>query len=585
MSRNRRKKNTKAQNQNGSSKSTASGKKVEVNVNDADVNTADLRPMERKSGSKTGDNDYTWYNHYAKQFDTVSGFQYGKPLGSGIGYAFSSDLTLGGSKVNHNYTLKTVPGIMTLHYIPTFGAAPGGTYASPLNKVSDQIYQVMRMLLGSRANYDETDTALYLIAMDSAFMLYSLGMKIYGSLRMSSPQNYYFMRALCASMNVDFNSFADNMADFRNLLNQYAIYLSTYSVPADFDIYKRHAWLLQNLFVDSETPKAQMYHYMPDGYYVYKEVTNGPAYCQFNPMLTAQVGSTGQMAITFQSLKTMMYECLNALQTSQDVAEMSADINKAFAGKVYQLELTPEDFYVPIRSSKEVLSQIENTILYGKAQSVEYKKGTTTEETYLSWNIYQSVDLAESNGPVLMQLATTSPLLVNSSIPDTAIYQYSRQNFIVNMHKAEVTKEDNFVATRGICTSHVESYFLESDPASVACVTLDSYGSEVFTFAAMFHIDNDGDSTSFNGVVETDYCTVSVPTPFQLLSEWNTFDWAPVIEAVSSTVDTTNKVVNLTVRRYQDFDYFALVDATQVEAMNTTAVLSMFWSDKFPVVQ
>lgn len=378
-SKNTNKKTTKG----GKRSQSRRSKKVELNIDDSSINKADLKGAE---------NDYTWYTKYAQLFENVTGINFGNQVGSQLRW-IPSQIT-----PSANVFPPTAAGVCAIHYIPTLGAADQ-TLSSPLNKVASQMFAVMRQQLGSTASYDTPDIMLYLGAMDSAFQLYTMGAKIYGLLQMASPFNNYFLKRMCQANCIDFDSFDSNMSNFRAKLNQYAIFLSSREVPAEFDIYKRHTWLVQNMFTDSSTAKAQIYTFVPDGYYIYTEATSGPAYLKYTPFNYAQAGSTS--LLTFSDWSTAINNIYESLLMSSDINQMSADIGKAFQHEVFTMQMIPENYVTPIAYSSEVLSQIENCILLGSGLNTA--NGSTG---YNYWDIYQTVDLPRD--PRLVQSAKCS---------------------------------------------------------------------------------------------------------------------------------------------------------------------------------
>lgn len=537
-------------------------KKVEINVNDSNVNTADLGPMEGKPGSKKSDNDYTWYNNYPELLRNVSGINFGEPLGSDVDEGFG---TWQGKTPNLPASQQNIPGICTIHYVPTFGQATGIMYRSPINKVAVQLYSAMRVKLGSTASYDPTDVTMYLIAMDSAYQLYALGAKIYGCLRMSSPFNYYFMQGLVESLGVDYTSFSTNLAQFRSFINQYAIYLSSYLVPSDFSLFKRHMWHMQNIFTDNATPKGQMYQFMLDGFYVWTEVTEGPAYCKFSQFSLEDVGGEGK--ITFNTFMDACNQVLTALQTSQDIAQMSADIGKAFEQSVYQLALIPEEFITNIAYSKEVLSQIENMRLYGPV----FTSKTSANSSYNNWDIVQNVSLTTTPGPALLQVMRTQPSQLNKASAGPAMMfayaAYLTKRALINKHFSEVSNEMNMVMTRGVGV--VTACGMDEVDDTQWYIELGSVGTEVYTFADIVQFNATGFGFSHNPYITM----MGSGLNLQTIAQWSTFDWAPMLYQTAASGNTY---------RYLDVDMYALIDNDQIEMMNTTAILSELYSPKFP---
>lgn len=521
-------------------------KEIEVNVKDADINKADLKGAE---------NDYTWYTKYPTLFKNVTGVNFGNQVGAPFNWnpaLLSADSNL------YPYT---AAGICTIHYIPTIGAA-NSTLDTPAARVAAQMYSAMRMKLGSTASYDATDIMLYFGAMDSAYNLYAMGAKVYGILRYASPFSNYFMERMCTANCIDYSSFDENMANFRSKLNQFAIFLSSRLVPASFDIIKRHVWMATNMFTDSETAKAQIYTMVPDGYYVYTEVTSGPGYLKFTPFPYA---NTPTAKLTYQNWVMALNSVYESLMGSSDIDQMSADIGKAFEGDTFTLSLIPEDYLTPISYSKEVLSQIENCVLCGQYAAREITVGSNK---YGSFDIYQEVSLPKS--PRLVQRAYTLSNLAASD-PENEVNAFNstlRAKKLLNFHWMNPTQEDIIVATRGI----PGSLNLTTDNSAVL---VSGYGSEVYTYASLWDIDSAGNMSEhhyyYMGWGSVNYAPA-------LMSKWVQFDWAPMFWY------KYNGATSLKYNFMADIDNYALVDWIQLADMNTNAMLSEFYSDKFPQV-
>lgn len=505
MNKNKDKNNFRKGNSRSNTRGKRRGKEIEIDVPEKRINKEEL----------STNNDYSWYTKYPGLFSNVTGINTGTQVGSQLNWDPSA---LTPSSVFLN---ATAAGMCVIHYIPTMGSADA-VLTSPANKVGSQMYAVMRQELGSTAQYDATDIMLYLGGMQSAFMLYALGAKIYGMLRMASPFNNYFLENIAEAHSVDFNSFSTNLSNFRSTLNQYAIFLSSRQVPAEFSIYLRHMWLLSNMFTDSDTAKAQIYSFMPDGYYTYVENSGGPGYLKFNKMPYAIDVNT---KLTFNDWKTMINNVYESMMGSSDIDQMSADIWKAFKGNTFVLSTINEDFVIPIVYSQEVLMQIENIMLLGYPAELSYTVGNNT---YKSWDIYQTTALPTS--PRLIQHGDCS-LNLNATPTQT---QYDNLNKLfaarklVNFHKSEIPKEDVIVATRGIPGYVTLPATLPT--SAVISPTAARYGTEVYTRAVL--VDMNSTYTIQRTVYQ--YCTPDRGNSQQIASLWSQFDWAPTYFQINS---------------------------------------------------
>lgn len=458
-----------------------------------------------------------------------------------------------------------VSGVCAVHFMPTMGFA-NQTMNTPLTKVGLQMYAQMRMQLGSTASYDATDIMMYLGAMDSAYLHYALGSKIYGMLRLSSPFNDYVLRHVAEANSIDYDSFAQNLENFRSQLNLFGIFLASRNVPGEFDIFARHIWTQMHMWKDSNTAKAQLYTMVPDGYYIYTEATSGPGYLAANLYPYARTGaSSGLLTYTqWQNIANTMFENL----TGSDVDQMSADIGKAFKENLYMLNLIPEEYILPIDYSEELMMQIENSQLCGYPQVTAIGSSSTNY-----WDIIQTTDLPRN--PRLVQTAMCTQ--VNNGLNMTAAaitnfnYAWAAKK-VLNFHKAEITDADVLVASRG-----VPGNVATISGATNANVLVMEYGTEVYTTARLFTlVPATGAMTQQLYSSRTTFNDITSAVP--LLATWAQFDWAPHLWAMYGTDASVWY-------QCEDFDMYAVIDALQARMLNYNAVLSCWWSSKFPQLQ
>lgn len=575
------------------------GKKFEVNVDDSSVNKADLKGFKggkknntnKRRGSKRANpsrgnksysrdsdengNDPSWYNHYPELLKNVTGVNFGNPLGSPIEFGYPTAFT---SKIN------AAAALCTVGFVPTLGSCYPSDIINNANKVAMQLYSAMRWKLGSTASYEANDIMMYLGAMDSAYILYALAVRIYGLTRMRSPFNYYFGENLLQAMGIDYETFADNASDFRAQINNYAIFLSSLFVPAEFDIFRRHVWMCTNVFTDSDTAKAQMYAYLPEGYYVYNEAPTGggPGRLDFTVLNTKPTQST---LLTYKMWKDAINDVMSAIIGSSDFNQMSSDIGKAFEGSVFQVSLIPEDYITPVTYSQEVLTQFENCILNG---NIAVPNSTYTGVPNLS--ITQAVQGVQSVARI-QQNAYFVPATPAWSVKSTQNMGWLRDLYnadkLLNFHKSEISNEDVMVATRGISGDYANITVTAIWDDNV--ISPKSYGTEVYTVGRVISLQYDqttnkpsiiwSEFTSFVAYQQNANVTGQINLPLQLLSLWSQFDWAP---NVTIWFGEDGGVLSADLRRYQDLDVYGLIDTVQIKALNNCAVLSEFYSSKFP---
>lgn len=531
------------------------GKKFEVNIPDADVNAADLGPID-KERSKANPNDFSWYNHYPVLAENCSGVNYALAVGAKINY-FNYGAGLSQDQKFILSAAEVAPGICTIYYIPTYGKLDK-TVEAPLSRVYAQLYSAMRIKLGSRADYDPTDTLIYTIAMDSAYLVYGLAVKAYGMTNMVSPFNMYMLQKNLEAAGFEWKSISRNRAAFRDLINQYAIAISKYMVPSDLDLFKRRMWMVQNMFTDSNTAKSQLYHFMPEGFYLFNEtVEQGDKVLKYVPLQGTGLSSL----ISFGDFENWFNMILLSLESSQDVVQMSADVAKAWEGKTLAAALIPESYTTPVGYSQEVLSQIENIVLVGNPRVIP---------DITSPNITVENDLTSADGPRLEQdlwfsgaVGSTGGNAAEASDRTRACYGLLSASGILNFHWASPVNQDTIVASRGtVYGKRVGKLGTET----LDSVQLGSYGTEVYTKAKL--------TSMMNGeVASTFYSYFAFDSISAVHSWWTSFDWAPAY---------FNCLSNRWTLRMQDLDMYGVIDHNQIDMLHYNCILSEFYSDIYP---
>lgn len=81
-----------------------------------------------------------------------------------------------------------IPGIAAIHYVPTIGTS-GTTEASAANIAAKNIYAYVRYANSGARNYEAVDLMMYLMACDSAYMLYAHMCGIYSALLRANGAN------------------------------------------------------------------------------------------------------------------------------------------------------------------------------------------------------------------------------------------------------------------------------------------------------------------------------------------------------------------------------------------------------------
>nr|UUA79504.1 putative capsid protein [Picobirnavirus sp.] len=248
----------------------------------------------------------------------------------------------------------SVPGIMAFKTTIIPGCSEDNQ--SPINICAKNVYAYVRYVNSGHANYDPADLMMYILALDSAYTMVAWMRRIYGQLMLASQYNRYMLRCMIQSEGMDYDDLSQHIVDLRYFINQFQLKLGSFVIPKDFTFFTRHMWMFSNVYLDEPNQKAQMYKFVPDGFWRYVE-DEGPGKLVFDSL-------TG--VSTFADLVSYANTILNALASSEDCGIISGDILKAFGDdRIFKMDaLLPEYLVLPV-PNEEVLDQIQNLTITG----------------------------------------------------------------------------------------------------------------------------------------------------------------------------------------------------------------------------
>lgn len=475
-------------------------------------------------------NDPMWYAKNEQILRDAASFSYNKPLGTAIPYPFAQT----------SYTAVdsalVVPGLMAHYYLPTIGNSIASD--SPANLAANNIYSYVRYMNSGAKNYDQADIMLYLLAMDSVYMLWNWMKRVYGYMRTYSQQNWYLPKALAAADRVDFDDIMQNLADFRAFLNVAAAQISSFCVPAVMPFFIRHSWMCSNVYKDSDIAKAQLYMFVPIGFYQLEETTSKYGTSLIRATDNRNAGNPATW-FKFADMKSMMNILLSKLAYSEDIGVMSGDILKAYGqDKLFKLTPVDPDYTVVPVYNEEVLNQMHNSDAndYGDYNSV--MKITQDPSTgFLVWN---------------------PTVIINRN--------HITKNHLINMPWETVTPANTMVGTR---------LKVVLEPSSTPNQGyIKSCGTELIVGRVMFYL-KDG---IINPVMYTDniaYLTVgssNLVNELRALSMISQFDWHPLIELIYTDTSGNEQYLG----KLGDISNYTIMSDENLEQLNLTAIMSEF---------
>lgn len=492
-------------------------------------------------------NPYTWYAAFPNFSKDVATLAFGLPVGQPLDISGDGDYIASA-------------GIMSLHFTPTPGYSADLT--SPINRQAARFYTYLRSIQRAAATYDAADLMMYMMAIDSLYTYWAYLRRAYGVAQLFTPTNKYYPRRLLQAMQIN-PSIALNLADFRAYINRFALNIGRFAIPSEFDIIHRHMWMTSGLYLDSDTTRAQTYMFVPSYLYQYDNtVTTGS---QLTGVQISSFGTTPTQR-TLNELQSLGDTLLNALENDEDTMNISGDIFRAFEGRLFHVEETPENFAVLPTFDKVVLSQIENATLVGQFSNAAGAAAVpviTQDPTVNSGAIKfeprvqgRTLTLSDSN-------FGANPALVFGSA-------------ILNAHEDSPSPESVMEMTR--LTAVRPSVPIAMIGPNTGLL-LDNIPADLINYIMICETNPDNPSSvrfiirMNNGVyINTATGTLDGTTTgtAHFLSAINQFDWAPMLYLVDYSGTTANVESMIA-----DLDNFTKVSSTQLHNIHEAAMLSL----------
>lgn len=252
------------------------------------------------------------------------------------------------------------PGFMTLTATGTPGFAENA--ASPVNVAMRKIYANIRKQNSGAANYEPVDLFMYILSMDEIYTMWSHLMRGFGFIHHYSSMNRYYATAAFQAMGIDYDDLSANAARYRTRFNILSAKINSFAVPATMNIFKRHGWLYQNIYMDTPEEKAQSYVVVPAGYRTFEpfELETG-GYLEWHAL-----ASQWYDVMTMSDWLDILENMIDKMTVNEDMNVMSGDIEKAYGSdSLVKLSLITETLMLAPLYDEGFLNQLENAVICG----------------------------------------------------------------------------------------------------------------------------------------------------------------------------------------------------------------------------
>lgn len=585
---------------------------------DAAQAVSDAEPFRAKGRAREirsmADNDWRWYAQNPQLVKDYASFPFGIRLGN--------LLNTGAYNMDHS----AVPGCLAVYIAPTIGFANQPT--SAVNIAMRNIFTYVRKMNSGATNYEAPDMMMYILATSNVLSYVEFLKRAVGMMLDYYPLNSYYPRCLIQAMGLNWDSMHRDLVTLRGYVNQLAVRANSLVIPASLSYIARQVWMYQNIWLDSNTDKAQTYFYTPHGFFVYPGDSDQPTQLNYKLFISKGAGEQGS-GLTVDDLIAFGDAMINPILASQAFNVMAGDILKAYGSNVVRISGVTESYVTLPLVSPEVQSQFENITICG----------APIPELY---SITQDISPTGSTSGCLIHTPITE---YYADMPGTMTQQQANAAFdellstitaskVVNFHHGNVTPEETMVATR--LTNIAEIYAVSKGiPAGNTNWTAEllwpTAGSELVATVRMFaYRDDDAGSGNyqfreigvFSSMITSQigaqlYAGTGEYTDDQAIAlansnagnivgavqaavvqngrrinHWTSFDWAPqiyngyqfnlrtnIVNAGETSGDEVSSYATLVIPWCAlDFDYYTTIPKESLIHLAEAALLSEFGS-------
>lgn len=321
------------------------------------------RKGEKKAYPTTkGNNDPNWYFSDKGLMDTVSKFAFNNFLGYGKG-------------VGSNH----IPYAMQIYLNPAAACSmdtdvDSHNRTSGINMAALKLYTTLSAQSGKTSNYGPEDLAILMLALGDLISFVEYGRRTLGLAFTYNSRNWNYpvnIIEACGFNKSVLKDLAQKRMDFNVTLNT----INKISFPANIAYFYKCANLYQNIFLDSTSPMAQSYVFIPYSTWTLDEASNPAGSILKSNKVQNQVGAT----MTWDDYMTKLNSMVNAIMMSSTFNYIYGDVlNYAAKSNValLHLDLVSENYAVVPVYNELVLTQIHNMNAFGEPVTDQLYKTT-----------------------------------------------------------------------------------------------------------------------------------------------------------------------------------------------------------------
>lgn len=254
-----------------------------------------------------------------------------------------------------------LPGVLAVRF--HFSCGWSSDVQSPASISAKELWARIRSLYSGRLDADPTDVFMYTLAVDEIFAMLSHAKRLYRIAHSYNAQNRYMPERLWEACGMSTSNLIEVQTDlprYWGRINELIHKASKFSVPKNMPIFDRHRFMCDSVYADSDSPRAQLYVFVPRGMHRVDDTntTHTGTYLTYSAFNSYNA--------TFDDILNRVNMALEALNTWEDAYSIHGYFLKAFSeSEWYTIPLLDQAETISVTYDPKVLFQVANAHALG----------------------------------------------------------------------------------------------------------------------------------------------------------------------------------------------------------------------------
>lgn len=469
----------------------------------------------------------------------------------------------------NDYVEFAVPGFMMFKTTPSFGLTNKQT--DPLNLAAEKLWSYMFHTVSGQTFADAPDMMLYLTAMVEVYDYITWLERLYGTVKKWSNENLYTPKYLIEAQGVSYDSLVANMADFYGGINLLITQASALSVPNEFSLFMRRAFLYQDYYTEGLSQKSQMYFYAPQGFHTFDIPVGSEkgGQLKFNSL-----ESLWPNPATYQELIQFGSNMISFLLADSEVKKLSSLVLRAWGSSgIIRLNEMSQDHQATVLYNLAVLEQFKNASIIPFA-ALDPDSLNLTQDPSLNMLVYQPFVTKPSTVTEMEHAlsAAAYSIISRSKVPMASGLEQPGIETNIENSRLMLGKGSNSTSTKGYvqCSSEIITGLVVGMLSVNGAGEVNFFANEYYTETTAKLNGNADVKKQLNQVLEA--CT-------KMNWQFGCFKFHPALKY--TLMDTTNDVLSVVTDGFYlfDFDNYAYVDQRSITEMSKACMYNLLYSE------